>query len=245
MPITSNVLKTLLAGSTLAMLLLSGCVSVPNIEADKTVAAQIKRVVVLGIHEPANVQVANIGGAPMAFGAIGGLIQGATNVDHSKQFAEALRQQKQSLSEPMLTAITQSLREDGFEVTVAADQKPKLAADGKSDDYSDVHVDADAILSVWFGVVGYMSSPYSTHYEPWVLIKARLLDAKTKKDIYFKTFCVGYKMKIENAVMLPADPKYRYSSFDDLMAHTSDAAAGLVNCEEITAKQIGLDLKVR
>jgi hypothetical protein len=130
-------------------------------------------------------------------------------------------------------------------VTVAGDQKPKLAADGKSDDYSDVHVDADAILSIWFGVVGYMSSPYSTHYEPWVLVKARLLDAKTKKDIYFKTFCVGYKMKIENVVALPADPKYRYGSFDDLMAHTDDAAAGLVNCEEMVAKQIGSDLKVR
>jgi hypothetical protein len=152
MPITSNVLKTLLAGGTLAVLLLSGCASVPNIEADKTAAAQIKRVAVLGIHEPANVQVANIGGAAMAFGAIGGLIEGTTNASHSKQFAEALNQQKRSLSEPLLAAVTQSLKEDGFEVTVASDQKPKLAADGKSDDYSEVHVDADAILSVWFGV---------------------------------------------------------------------------------------------
>ncbi len=245
MPITSNVLKTLLAGSTLAVLLLTGCVSVPNIEADKAATTQIKRIAVLGIHEPGNIQVANLGGGAMAFGAIGGLIQGVTNVDHSKQFVEVLKQQKQSLSEPLERAVTEALKADGFEVTVARDQKPKLAADGKSDDYSEVHVDADAILSVWFGVVGYMSAPNSTHYEPWVLIKARLLDAKTKKDIYFKTFCVGYKMKIENAVMLPADPKYRYKSFDDLMAHTSDAAAGLVNCEEIAAKQIGLDLKVR
>ena len=244
MPTTSVVLKSLLAGSALAALLLAGCASAPNIEVDRAAATQVKRVAVLGIHEPTNVTVMNIGGAAGAFGLIGGLIQGGTNADHSKQFAEALKQQKQSLSEPMLAAITQSLKEDGFEVTVAADQKPKLAADGKSDDYTDVHVDADAILSVWFGVVGYMSAPNSTHYEPWVLIKARLLDAKTKKDIYFKTFCVGYKMKIENAVMLPADPKYRYKSFDDIMAHTSDAAAGLVNCEEITAKQIGLDLKV-
>ena len=66
MPITSNVLKTFLAGGTLAVLLLSGCASVPNIEADTAAAAQIKRVAVLGIHEPANVQVANIGGAAMA-----------------------------------------------------------------------------------------------------------------------------------------------------------------------------------
>jgi len=245
MKILRHVSELSLAAVGLAAALLSGCASVPNIEADKAAATQIKRIAVLGIHEPANVQVANLGGAAGAFGLVGGLIQGTTNADHSKQFAEALQQRKQSLSEPMLAAVTQSLKEDGFEVMVAADQKPKLAADGKSDDYSDVHVDADAILSVWFGVVGYMSSPYSTHYEPWVLVKARLLDAKTKKDIYFKTFCVGYKMKIENVVPLPADPKYRYGSFDDLMAHTGDAAAGLVDCGEIVAKRIGADLKIR
>jgi len=237
--------KLSLAVGVLVAALLSGCASVPNVEADKAATTQMKRVAVLGIREPGNVEVVNIGGAAGAFGLIGGLIQGSTNADHSKQFVEALRKQKQSLSEPMLAAVTQSLKEDGFEVTVAADLKPKLAADGKSDDYSDVHVDADAMLSVWFGVVGYMSSPYSSHYEPWVLIKARLLDAKTKKDIYFKTFCVGYKMKIENVVQLPAGPKYRYDSFDDLMAHTNDAAAGLVDCAEIVAKRIGSDLKAK
>ncbi len=234
-----------LAVVSIAEVLLSGCASVPNIEADKAAATQIKRIAVLGIREPANVQVVNLGGAAGAFGLVGGLIQGSTNADHSKQFVEAMRQRKTSLSEPMLAAVTQSLKDDGIEVTVAVDQKPKLAADGKSDDYSDVRVEADAILSVWFGVVGYMSSPYSTHYEPWVLVKARLLDAKTKRDIYFKTFCVGYKMKIENVVPLPADPKYRYGSFDDLMVHTSDAVAGLVDCEEIAAKRIGADLRIR
>ncbi|MFA5057908.1 MAG: hypothetical protein WC485_07325, partial [Opitutaceae bacterium] len=159
------------------------------------------------------------------------------------QFASILGKHP-ALSEKIMTDVERNLKADGYDVIVVRDQAPKLAADRKDDDYSGVHVDADAILAVWFGVVGYVSGPYSGHYEPSVLVKARLLDAKTKKDLYFKTFCVGYKMKIENAVMLPADPKYRYKSFDDIMAHTSDAAAGLVNCEEITAKQIGLDLKI-
>ena len=83
------------------------------------------------------------------------------------------------------------------------------------------------------------------HYEPSVLVKARLLDAKTKKDIYFKTFCVGYKMKIENAVMLPADTRFRFGSFDDLMAHADEAVAGLVSCEELTANRIGWDLRAQ
>jgi hypothetical protein len=227
----------------LLCLVIAGCASVPNIEADKSTANQIKSIAVLAINQPRNVQVANIGGAAGAFGLVGGLIQGGTNADHAKQFADVLNKQKAPLGETMLAGVEQSLKDAGYAVTVIRDQKVKLGADGKSDDYSDVHVDDDAILSVWFTVVGYMSSPYSTHYEPWVVIKARLLEAKTKKDIYYKTFCVGYKMKIENAVMLPADGRYRYASFDDLMARVNDAIAGLVNCEEIAAKHIGQDLK--
>ncbi len=224
-------------------LLIAGCASVPNIEVDRNAANQIKSIAVLAIHQPHNVQVANIGGAAGAFGLVGGLIQGGTNADHSKQFVDVLNKQKTPLAETLLTALEQSVKEDGFDVSVERVQKVKVAADGKSDDYTDIHVDADAILSVWFAAVGYISPPNSTHYVPWVAIKARLLDAKTKKDIYYKTFCVGYEMKIEHAVMLPADHKYRYASFDELMAHINDAIAGLLSSEEIAAKRIGQDLK--
>jgi len=244
MPLVQKIPNGLVVVGTLATLLFSGCVSAPSVDVDRTAATHIKRIAIIGIPEPANIQVANIGGAAAGFGLVGGLIQGATNADHSKAFAVPLRQRKPTLSAEMLSAIKQSLEADGFEVTMALDQKPKLAADGKSDDYSEIHVDADAILAVWFGVMGYMSPPNSTHYQPWVFIKARLLDARTKSDIYYKSFCVGYEMKIKNAVMLPADEKYRYGSFDELMAHATEATTGLVDCEEVTAKRIGLDLKM-
>jgi hypothetical protein len=227
----------------LLCLVIAGCVSVPSIDADRSAAAQMKRIAILEIHPPRSVQVVNIGGAAGAFGIVGGLVQATTNIDHSKQFAEVLTKQKAPLAETLLTAVEKSLAEDGFKVSVERGQKAKLGADGKSDDYSDIHVDADEIFSIWFSVAGYMSSPYSTHYEPWVVIKARLLDAKTKKDVYYKTICVGYKMKLENAVMLPADARYRYSSFDDLMLHSDDAVAGLLDCEAIAARHIGQDLK--
>jgi hypothetical protein len=222
----------------------AGCVSVPKVEMEKSSAVALKRIAILGTPAPRNVQVTNIGGAAMAFGAIGGAIQGGVNADHAKQFAELLAKHP-ALSEEIMADLEQSLKADGYDVTVVRDQAPKVAADGKSDDYSGVHVDADAILSVWFGVVGYMSSPYSAHYEPCVLIKARLLDARTKKDLYFKTFCVGYKPKIENAVMLPADTRFRFHSFDDLIAHSDDAVAGIVSCEKLTADRIGSDLRVQ
>jgi hypothetical protein len=225
----------------LAVFLLAGCVTAPNVDIDK--GNQIKSIAVLAIPQPQNVQMANIGGAAGAFGLVGGLVQGETDASHAKQLVDVLNQKKTPLAETLLTGISQSLKDDGFDVSVERVQKVKPAADGKSDDYSDIHVEADAILSVWFAVVGYMSPPNSTHYIPWVAIKARLLDAKTKKTIYEKTFCVGYEMKIKNAVLIPADSRYRYGSFSELMAHVDEAIAGLLSCEESAAKRIGEDLK--
>ena len=69
-------------------------------------------------------------------------------------------------------------------------------------------------MALWFGVVGYVSEPFSTKVEPWFLLKARLLDTATRKELYFKTFVMGWKMKIENAVFLPADPKANFKSLD-------------------------------
>ena len=232
--------------AALVSVAMAGCASVPNIEMLHASAAPIKRIALLQTLSPVpqRVLVMNMGGAAMAFGAVGGLIQGGVNADHSKQFA-AILAKRPALSEEMMADVERSLKAVGYDVMVVRDQAPKQAADGKGDDYSGVHVDADAILSVWFGVVGYVSGGFSVHYEPSVLVKARLLDAKTKKDIYFKTFCVGYKMKIENAVMLPADTRFRFGSFDDLMAHADEAVAGLVSCEELTANRIGWDLRAQ
>jgi hypothetical protein len=235
--------KILIAVSMLSVLLVAGCVSVPKIEADGNVKSKIKRIALLPIGEPQNVQVVNIGGTAGAFGLIGGLVQGTTNVEHSKKFVEAVKSLKPTLSEALTSAMIQGLKSDGYDVVIVSGQKPKLAADHKSLDFSDIKVDADAILAVWFGVVGYMSSPYSTHYEPWVAVRAQMVDAQAKKDVYFKLFCIGYKAKIENSVPLPADPRYRFTSFDDIMAHSGDAFHGLVDCAEIAAKQISSDLK--
>lgn len=229
--------------STLILLSFSGCASVPKIEADRAVTSQIKRIAVLDIQEPARISVVNIGGAPMAFGMIGGLIQGSINAENSKEFAAAVKEENISFAKPLQQSVMKALEEDGFVMTDATGQKPKLAADGKSDDYSDVVVNADAMLSLWFGEVGYMSSTYSSHYQPWVVVKARLMDAKTKKDIYFKTFAVGYEIKLKNAELLPADPKMRFSSFVELKSKKEEAIKDLLLCEEIAVKQIQTDLK--
>ena len=240
-----NLFGILSAGIVLG-LALQGCVTAPNVEVDKAAAVQTKRIALLAIPDPHEIDVADIGGGAGFFGIVGGLIQAKMNSDHGQQFADFLKKKNISLAQSLMSAIMDALKRDGYEVSVVSGQKPKRAADGKSDDYSDVHVDADAILSVWFGPdMGYVSPPNDGDYQPWVLIKVRLLDAKTKKDIYYKTIVVGWKMRIKESIYLEADEKYRYESFDLFVAKEDEAAAGLLDCERLVAKQVGSDLKVR
>lgn len=223
-------------------LVLAGCVSAPNVAADKATLTRIKRVAVLDLHAPDVVMVQNFGLA-MGFGVIGGAIQGGSNAANSKAFTAAIAQHKPSLNDALVASVSQSLRDSGFEVTVVGNQKPKKAADGRSDDFSDIHVDADAILVVWAPLKGYISPPQSLKYEPQVAIRARLLDATTKKDLYFKTFYVGYKTAVIAMEDIPSDSRYRYGSFDTLMSKAGDAADGLISCETIGARRIASDLK--
>ncbi len=72
-----------------------------------------------------------------------------------------------------------------------------------------------------------------------MLIETRLLDAVSEQELYAKTFVVRWKMKIENAVLPPADPKSPFKSLNNLMANMPLAVAGLVRGCDIVAQQIG------
>ena len=139
--------------------------------------------------------------------------------------------------------MVKALKQDGFDVILVRDQKPVPSADGKTDDYSDVHVDADAILSVWTASFGYVSPPNSTHYEPSGVVRVRMLDAKTKADIYFKTFVIGWKLPMKQSVYLETDERYRYKSIDAFVSSRGwRALRGLLEAESLVAQRVQADL---
>lgn len=206
---------------------LSGCVTVPKIELNQNESKNIKTIALLNVAEPQSEQVINMGGGAALFGLVGGIVQGATNSSHSTSYTKLVADQKIHFSPDIVETITNQLTASGFQVVYLNDQKPAVASDGKSDDFSSIRTDADAILVVWFTTVGYVSPPYSTSFQPWVAVRARLLDAKTKRDLYFKTFSGGYEMKAENSIYVPADSKYKYESFSALTMEFEDSINGL------------------
>jgi hypothetical protein len=222
--------------------LLGGCVSAPSVDADRTVTGQLKKIALLSIPEPAEVPVANLGGAAGAFGLVGGLVQADVNHSQAKQFAAYRVSKNFDVSRRFEDEVIRSLREAGFDVTLVADQRPKVAADGKSDDYSGIHVEADAILSIWPRSFGYISPPNSRDYQPSGVVMVRLLDSKTKADIYRKTFVVGWKLPIKESIYLETDEKYRYRSIDTFRASEDEALEGLLEAEHLISKHVEEDI---
>jgi hypothetical protein len=70
----------------------------------------------------------------------------------------------------------------------------------------------------------------------------RLLDSKTKADIYYKTFVVGWKLPIKESIYLETDEKYRYRSIDQFKASEDEAIEGLLEAEHLISQHVGEDI---
>lgn len=239
--ISSPLHGALVLGAMVLSLVFSGCASVPRVDPDKAALQSVRSIALLRVQEPRAVEVANIGGTAGAFGMIGGIVQAVNNGNRTEEFVSALRQRNQSLAEPLTIKLRDLLQEAGYQVNVS-DQQPKPSTDKKSDDFSAITVTEDLILLVWIGRTGYISEPYSLSYEPWVFLTVRALDARTKRDVYWKSFTVGYNMKIKQAVNIPADARYRFKSHPEIMQRLDEAITGLIESHNLAAQAIVADL---
>jgi hypothetical protein len=235
-----NSSKATLFGAGVLVTLLSGCVTLPNTDLNAQAREKLRSIAVLEVAEPKRVAVVNLGGAASGFGLVGALAQVAVNTSHTNTYTERVTTSKIAFAPDIVDGVTGRLTDNGYQV-VKLNQKTKLAADGKSDDYSDIQTDADAIMNVWFTSFGYISPANQPDYIPWVVIRARMVDAKTKQDLYYKTFACGHDIKA-NSVHIDSDFAYTYGSFSDLEKNFDKSVEGIKWCEKSVADMIGQDL---
>jgi hypothetical protein len=226
------------------MAILISCASVPNVPLDKGRAAEIKSIAVLKIPEPNHFAIRDFYTLANLAGPIGGAVHASTESDWAKAFLENVVQPRQfKFGAAMEQELTRSLGSAGYSVQIISGQKVKKANDGKTDDFSEVATDQDAILAVWFGPTGFTSSAkLSTEFQPSVIVNVELVDAKSKAIIMRRTVVYGYKTKIDGAEFIDADPKYQFGNFDDLIARKDLAleamSAGLKTSAELITKDI-------
>ncbi|AOK07064.1 hypothetical protein LGM90_16920 [Burkholderia sp. AU28942] len=236
-----NSTKATLSACGLLVTLLSGCVTLPNTDMKPEAREKLHSIAMLDVTEPKRIAVINLGGAAAGFGLLGGLAQVAVNASHTSTYTDHVTANKIVFAPDIADGVAGRLTGNGYQVVKLAGQKAKLADDGKSDDYSAIQTDADAIMNLWFTSFGYISPANQPDYIPWVVIRARILDAKTKQDIYYKTFACGYDIKA-NSVHIDSDFAYTYGSFSDLEKNFDKSVEGIKSCEKSVADMIGQDL---
>lgn len=222
--------------------LLAGCASTPNISLDEAKAGPIATAALLRVTESQTFTVRNLSGLQGLGGVIGGTIAGVVEIKRTEAFVDAYNAGSTRLSASLVGDLQRELAGGGMQVSYLADEFAKLK--NGADDYSHIQTNKDAILSVWFGPVGYIADGViDAPYEPWVVVHVRLLHGKTKQILSQKTYTAGYKAKLEGAMFVPCSTSYRFGTFDKLMAASTQSVEALSECEKAITRQAAQDLK--
>lgn len=228
-----------------AALCLAGCSYLPKIGVLAPLAPPpeppkpVRSITIVHIAEPQSEQILNVG---TALGSSSDTTLSQPRIENSTTYTQMLAARKTLFVPDLVNTISTSLKDDGYSVTYLPDQRAFVTADGKSEDFTQVHTDADAILVIRFTGAGYVSSPLERSYQPWVTLSARLLRRSNQEELYFKTFSGGYQMTTDSSVSLPSSSRYRYLYFHDLTASVDQSIQGLRESLNDVAVYLGHDL---
>ena len=190
------------------------------------------------------VETSTIASAAFA-GLIEGAIEGGVNGSHSNTYVDMLKTKSVAFGPKFQESLLRELSNDGYEVTTLK-QSPRLKEDKKTVDYSGIHADADALLSVWYAKTGYLSPMTIPDYSPTIVAGVKLIDAHTYETLFFKTFDVtpvASHVSNKNVDAFVPNEKYRYADFDALMAHFDDSVLGLLDSQDQIALHVAQQLK--
>ncbi len=202
-------------------------------------AKPVRSIAIVNIAEPQSEQILNVG---TALGPSNDTTLSQPRVENSNTYTQMLAARKTMFAPELANVLGNALTASGYRVTYLPDQKTFITADGKSEDLSQIHTDADAVLVIRFTGAGYVSSPLERSYQPWITLSARLIRRSNRQDIYFKTFSGGYQMTTESSVSLPSSSRYRYLYFSDLTKAIDESIQGLRESVRDIAEYLGNDL---
>jgi hypothetical protein len=155
------------------------------------------------------------------------------------RFNQAVEPGKLALAEIITEVVTKQLRERGFEVEVLEDVKrPADNPDNIDDEYVASHVDADAVLHIWFDEVGMYSRHLSDKYVPRINIRGKLWTKLREDSLYSDEVDYGADARKGKSWAIFADERYQWGSFDELMSHMEDVRAAYTTGARLAAMKM-------
>ena len=224
-------------------LCLAGCSFMPKFSSAPPPPAPppqpVRSIAIISVAEPQAEQILNVGSA---LGSSTNTTLTQPRIDNSNTYTQMLAARKTLFAPDVVKTLSAALTASGYRVVYLPEQKSFITADGKSEELSQIHTDADAILVLRFTGAGYVSSPQERSYQPWITMSARLVRYSTKEDLYFKSFNGGYQMTAESTVALPSSSRYRYLYFQDLTKAIDESIQGLKDSAQDIAVYLAGDL---
>ncbi len=213
---------------------------------NKDANSSVKRVAVLSMrHSDIDLLIVNNPG--YSFGLIGLAVAEANRAPKRHWLQDEVAKDHFDYVAEFKTELTQAMAARGYELRWA---DPAQMADGAKDiarenfglrkTYSPV-ADADAILDVDFGFVGYAAAGSSDNapYRPTVVVSARLLGADGK-HVLFEDFIVYNSVFpiLKEPITIEPDGHYVYPEFNALQSAGPQAVQGLQIAFRSTADEL-------
>lgn len=226
---------------------LTACVSMPAQQAyNREAHATVKKVAVLETH-PTRTSVWMMNHPGASFGLIGGLVAAADQASKEKRFHEVQAAAGFDALAYFKERLDAKMSEKGYTLVWPESQvekgKVSRGSFGLRKAYGKVQ-DADAMLDVNFGFVGYAAAGAGdgAPYRPTVTIGARLLSPDGTQNFYTDYFAYNNIFNLQNAVTLEAAPTYAYPDFDALHAAGPTSIEGLKLAIDAVASELARQL---
>ncbi|HEX3835648.1 MAG TPA: hypothetical protein VHW25_01685 [Steroidobacteraceae bacterium] len=98
--------------------------------------------------------------------------------------------------------------------------------------------DGDAVAHVWIDEIGMYSGKFSTQYIPRVNIRGKLWTKWSEDSLYSEEVNYGVDARKGKAWAIEPDDRYRWGSFDELMAGIEDVRAAYTMGARLAAMRL-------
>ncbi|MES3023301.1 MAG: hypothetical protein V4857_17190 [Pseudomonadota bacterium] len=163
-----------------------------------------------------------------------------------RNFEQAVKERNFKFAGVMVDALMREFKKKNVALVYLKDQTPKLAADGKSDDYTGMKIGTDSFLMVWFGPIGFLNiAKPKMAYKPLLVVNAKLVDVKTQRVLFLKTYNAGYSAAINGVENVELDMRYTFPDVDNAMKRIGFAFEGYAAAEKLIAERIVRDIDLK
>lgn len=228
----------------------SGCASVEKQAFNRAANKSIKSITVIEPSPSEGFGVLVLNHPALSFGLIGATIYATEMKVKSTAFDDAMKPLNWSLTDELTTQLVAALQADGYQV-----KRAKVSRETRTliKDYNELRSNAalkealatDAWLDVQTRDPLYVANSPTADYVPSIGLTTRLVSAKDLTLLYREDFFYGFSFNAPRlaAVVIASDPKFRYSTTDDLKRDTKATLAGAAQGVPLLVERIVADLR--